>query len=116
MASWTAAVDRRIVRDKIDIRRQVCTDRKCQNMSLSKLLHACTYEDLLFVQRELDECFFALGKGKYSAGKIYRIIQKDKFVLIYVGSTIREIDVRFGGHCSFIKACPFSILILTILK
>lgn len=50
------------------------------------------------IQKLIDDRRFKLGCGRYSTGKIYRIVQIDKYVLVYVGSTIRPLDNRFGGH------------------
>ena len=50
------------------------------------------------LQKLIDEKRFELGCGRYSTGKLYRIVQIDRYVLVYVGSTIRPLDNRFSGH------------------
>lgn len=76
----------------------------------SKPIAEYTYEECMLLRSEIDERCFQLGKGAYSSGKIYRIVQIDHFVLVYVGSTIHILDHRFNGHRSFIAHCPLSKL------
>lgn len=79
-------------------------------MSLSKPINTFTYDEIKELEKQIQNTLFDMGKGKYNTGKIYRIVQIDKFVLIYVGSTIEILDCRFSGHRSFIKFCPYSKL------
>lgn len=79
-------------------------------MSLSKPIDKFTYDEIKELEKQIQDTLFAMGKGKFNTGKIYRIVQIDIFVLIYVGSTIEILDCRFSGHRSFIKFCPYSKL------
>lgn len=63
----------------------------------------CDPDGLDRLQKLIDEKRFELGCGRYSTGKIYRIVQIDRYVLVYVGSTIRTLDSRMGGHRSHWK-------------
>ena len=78
--------------------------------TLSKLVDDGDYDELLVIRAHIDERIFLMGKGKFSTGKIYRIVQIDRFFLVYVGSTINPLDVRFSGHRCFIVTNPFSKL------
>ena len=55
-------------------------------------------ESLLALRDLLDKDLWAIGEGRYSTGKIYRIVQIDRYVLVYVGSTIQSLKQRQTGH------------------
>ncbi len=69
----------------------------------SKPLSTFSCDELLLMKSEINEQLFLVGVGEYSGGKIYRIVQVDRYVLVYVGSTVQELSERFSGHISFIK-------------
>lgn len=70
----------------------------------SKPLSSFSPNELLLMKGVINEQLFIVGIGEYSGGKIYRIVQIDRYVLVYVGSTVQELLVRFAGHMSFIKS------------
>lgn len=55
------------------------------------------------LQTVMDERAFDLGISRYSLGKIYGIRHKETNQLAYIGSTIKSLKARWGGHLSFFK-------------
>ena len=81
-------------------------------MTLDVLLTAITALSILEVgeiEAALDKRKFALGIGRYSQAKIYLVRHLATGVVAYVGSTIKPLEIRWGGHKGFFKLSPQSV-------
>lgn len=81
-------------------------------MKLDELLTAITALTVLEVddiEAALEDRKFALGIGRYSQAKIYLVRHLVTGVVAYVGSTIKPLEIRWGGHRGFFKHSPNSI-------
>lgn len=81
-------------------------------MTLDVLLTAITALTILEVgeiEAALDKRKFALGIGRYSQAKIYLVRHLATGVVAYVGSTIKPLEIRWGGHKGFFNSSPQAV-------
>ena len=81
-------------------------------MTLAALLTAITtlsVFDLGEIETALEARKFALGIGRYSEAKIYLVRHLVSGIIAYVGSTIKPLQIRWGGHRGSFKSNPHSV-------